>query len=170
MGDDQVLCLNLDAISSLPPPPSKLTGSESRPDYKLWLEAATTDMLAKRNAYSLVDRTTLPPGTPVVGTRFRFTYKWDPLTGTLPEEGGHRARWIALGFTQQFSKNYWQTYMATTKAPGIRIFACKIAQLQLETEHVDIVKAFTRNKINDLIYVEQPEKFSEGGKLANGKN
>ena len=46
MGDDQVLCLNLDAISSLPPPPSKLTGSESRPDYKLWLEAATKDMLA----------------------------------------------------------------------------------------------------------------------------
>ena len=170
LGDGNFLCLNLDAVGALPTPPKRLTGAEDRPDYHLWLRAAQKDLEEKQanGTYELVDR---PVDKPVVKTGIRFTYKYDTSTGALLDETGHRARWYGCGYSQTFGEhgNYWETYTATTKSAGIRCFGLLCARLRLETEHVDVVKAFTRNKLVEEVYGEQMEKFVEGGYLPDGR-
>ena len=169
LSDGRLLCLNLDAIGDLPTPPARLTGNEHRPDYKQWLKAAGDELQAKiaNGALRLVDR---PKNTPVIGSGVRCTYKYDPATGGLLNESGHRVRFFGKGFTQTHSVNFWRTYTATPKMCGVRLFAGICANYDLDTEHVDIVKAFTNNDIDVKgMHVEQMEKFVEGGYQPDGK-
>ena len=78
--------------------------------------AARADLLSKAGSYKLVPR---KKGVPVVKTRVRCTYKYDPATGALVDQGGHRVRWVGCGYSQIFGVNYWQTYTATAKAAAI---------------------------------------------------
>ena len=169
LSDGRLLCLNLDAIGALPPPPARLTGNEHRADYKDWLKAAGDELQAKvaNGALKLVDR---PRNSPVIGSGIRCSYKYDPSTGGLLNESGHRVRFFGKGFTQTHSLNFWRTYTATPKMTGVRLFAGICANFDLDTEHVDIVKAFTNNDIDVKgMHVEQMEKFVEGGYQADGK-
>ena len=132
------------------------------------MTAAGKDLLAKKtnDTYDLVDR---PKNAPVVKTRVVCTYKMDPSTGTLPDEGGHRVRWVGCGYSQIFGRNYWQTYTATTKAAGVRIISGLIARFDLDTCLIDAEKFFTQTKLQEEVFAEQMEEFVEGGRLPDGR-
>ena len=172
LASGDTLCFNLDAVSSLPAPPESLRAAKGRDDYKLWLAAAQKEVIKKRangTIKELVDRSSLPAGTNIVKSRYRFVYKWDHDTGCLDDEKGYYCRWVACGYSQRFGVDYWQTYTATTKAAGIRMFAAEISRLDLDTEHIDVEKAFTSTNLTETVYCEQPEEMVEGGYLPDGR-
>ena len=98
ISEDTALWFNLEALGSLPTPPEKFKDLDGREDKDLWLSACVTEYLAKKRngTWVLVDR---PPNKHVVKTRLRFTYKYDPTTGALPDAGGHRVRWVGCGYS-----------------------------------------------------------------------
>ena len=100
----------------------------------------------------------------MVKTRAVCTYKYDNETGRLRDEDGYYVRWVACGYSQVFGKDFWQGYMATTKAAGVRLFAAQVQRFGLESRHVDVKKFFTQNKLHEKVYCEQMEGFEEGGK------
>ena len=166
--DQGFMCLNLSALCSLPPPPKKVAELKGRPDEAEWRAALLKEYNAKKanGTWVLEER---PTDAPVTKCKVVFSYKIDPKTGTLPDDGGHRCRDVACGYSQMFGENYWQTYTATTKASGLRWFAAQTALLDLESVHIDAEKFFTQSKLTETVYGEQMDGFVEGGYLPNGK-
>jgi hypothetical protein len=166
IGDD-FLCLNLDSVGALPAPPRKSKEFNSRPDGELWWSAAQTEYEAKNanETYELVER---PRGN-VVKSRVVCGYKYDSITGALKDEGGFYVRWVACGYSEVHGKDYWNTYTATTKAPGLRVFAAFVAAYNLDTCLIDDIKFFTQTPLKDVIHCEQMDGFEEGGHLPDGR-
>ena len=164
------LCLNLTALSSLPTPPDKISDFKGRSDEEDWWKAARTEYDAKLRlgTFELVPRPKAP--TNVVKTRLRCTYKVDPQTGALLDNKGHRVRWVACGYSQLFGKDYFQTYTATTKSAGIRVYCSMVAALDLDTEHIDVCKFFPSHALQEEVYCEQMPGFVSGGLRADGKS
>ena len=169
VGSDAFLCLNLDALGALPPPPRATAEFDSRPDGPEWWTAAQTEYEKKmaNDTFDLVDRP--PKGCNVVKSKIVCTYKYDQLTGALRDEGGHYVRWVACGYSEKFGRDYWETYTATTKACGLRIFAALVAAFDLDTSHIDDVKFFTQTPLKERIYCEQMDGFVQGGYQADGR-
>ena len=167
LDDDNFLCLNLDSVGPLPAPPRKSKEFDSRPDGDLWWAAAQTEYEAKNanETYDLVER----PRCNVVKTRSLYTYKFDDITGALKDKGGFRVRWVGCGYSEIHGKDFWNTYTATTKAPGLRVFAAIVATYNLDTCLIDDIKFFTQTPLDDEIYCEQMDGFEEGGYLPDGR-
>ena len=106
----------------------------------------------------------------MVKTRLRCTYKVDPQTGALLDNKGHRVRWVACGYSQLFGKDYFQTYTATTKSAGIRVYCSMVAALDLDTEHIDLCKFFPSHALQEEVYCEQMPGFVSEGLRADGKS
>jgi hypothetical protein len=66
------------------------------------------------------------------------------ITGALRDDGGYYVRWVACGYSEIHGKDYWNTYTATTKAPGLRVFAAFVAAYDLDTCLIDDIKFFTQ--------------------------
>ena len=166
IGDD-TLCLNLDSVGALPPPPKKLKECKDRPDGELWMGAAQKEFFAKtkNGTFILVDRT---QDMSVMKTRVTNRYKYDPTTGCLPENGGHQVRWVGCGYSQIWGKNFYQTYTGTPKASGVRLFSAAIPAYDLETCVIDAEKFFTNNDLKEILHCEQMEEFVEGGYFPSG--
>ena len=169
IGPDAYLCLNLDAVGALPSPPRKSSEFDSRPDGDEWWAGAKREFLLKKanDTFDLVDRPT--DGTNVVKSRIVCSYKYDPITGALRDENGHYVRWVACGYSEIFGRDYWETYTATTKSCGLRVFAALVASYDLDTCHIDDVKFFTQTPLKQKIYCEQMDGFEEGGLLPDGR-
>ena len=72
-------------------------------------------------------------------------------------------RWIAKGYSEIFGRDYFETYTATTKACGLRVFGAIVAAYDLDTCHIDDVKFFTQTPLAEPIFCEQMDGFVEGG-------
>ena len=99
----------------------------------------------------------------------RCGYKFDPITGALKDKGGFYVRWVACGYSEIHGKDYWNTYTATTKAPGLRVFAAFVAVYDLDTCLIDDIKFYTQTPLKDVIHCEQMDGFEEGGRLPDGR-
>lgn len=56
-----------------------------------------------------------------------------------------------------------RAWHATLPGVSFRVLCCYIADEDLETDHIDAVKAFTQSDVDHLIYVEMPEGFESQG-------
>jgi hypothetical protein len=98
------------------------------------------------------------------------SYKFDPVTGALRDNNGHYVRWIAKGYSEIFGRDYFETYTATTKACGLRVFGAIVAAYDLDTCHIDDVKFFTQTPLAEPIFCEQMDGFVEGGYHPDGRS
>ena len=149
------VCLNLAAMHDLPPPPANFREAKRDPFFDGpggWLEAIQTDVSAKRavNTFTEVPR---PTDKPVCKSKTVLSYKWDKAHTVC----SRHCRWVCCGFSQVWGENYFETYTGTPRGCSIRLFWAFVALHDLEDEHVDVRKAFTRNKIDCEMYVELPE-------------
>ena len=169
VGPNVFLCLNLDAVGGLPTPPRKTAEFEARPDGDEWWAGAQYEFLAKKanKTFTLVDR---PKSGNVIKSGIVCSYKWDPITGALRDQNGHYVRWVAKGYSEIFGRDYYETYTATTKACGLRVFGAIVAAHDLDTCHIDDVKFFTQTPLLEPLLCEQMDGFVEGGLLPDGRS
>ena len=106
-------------------------------------------------AWSVVRR---PPGAHVLKSRWVFTVKYED-DGSIKVV---KARFVACGYSQEEGSDYDKIFAATLPGVSFRILMAIIAGEELNTDHIDAVKAFTQSFIDKLINVEMPEGFGRG--------
>ena len=137
--------------------PNTYKQAMSSPNHEQWAAAMDKEYnsLIENDTWDLVP---LPPGKEVIGGRWLFQLKPDPI-----EEVLFKARYVAQGFAQRMGLNYLDTYAPTAKFPSMRVISDISAQITLILHHCDVVTAYLNADIDfDELYVRQPP-----GKIKN---
>lgn len=114
--------------------------------------------LVERDVFELVPR---PEKSRVLGSKWVFTIKKNE-TG---KEKCFKARFVAKGFRQIEGIDYFDTFSPVVSFSLVRLFfvVLVIGKGWLH-QHLDINSAYLYAKLNEEIYIEQPEGFIERGK------
>jgi len=82
--------------------------------------------------------------------------------GPTGEIERYKVRYVAMGFTQEEGVNFFETWAPIGGYTTLRAF-CSIADVDdLEMKHVDIQCAFLNGKLEERVYVAQPEILNDG--------
>ena len=111
--------------------------------------------LMKNNTWKLVER---PENRQIVSSKWVPKHKRDQF-GTITRLKG---RVVARGFSQTYGVDYNETYAPVAKLASIRILFAIAAAYDLEIDQMDVVTAFLANLLEEEIYMEQPEGFTDG--------
>jgi len=135
--------------------PTNYHEAMSGDDAQLW-EAAMQkeyDSIIKNNTWKLVPR---PTKAKVVKSRWVMLVK---------DNGLHKARFCAKGFTQRWGEDYDETFAPVAKYTSIRTLLALLAgRRDIEVHQMDVNTAFLCSDIDEVVYVEQPEGYKASGK------
>jgi len=120
---------------------------------KLWMDACKQelDSLHARHVYDLVDP---PKGRRIIRNRWVFDVKSD---------GRKRARLVAKGFTQVEGIDYSDIFSPVVRYETVRLMLAIAALQNWHMSSVDVKTAFLYGKLDEELYMEQPEGFKRLG-------
>jgi hypothetical protein len=121
-----------------------------------WHNAAVQEIeaLVQNGTFELVE---LPPGRRTIGSRWVFKVKRN-ADGSIER---YKARLVAQGFGQRPGFDYQDTFAATPKWASLRAILALAAIENLVLYSVDISNAFLNGKLNEEVYMKQPEGFEQ---------
>jgi transposase InsO family protein len=114
------------------------------------------ESLMRNGAWELVEP---PPGRNIVTCKWVFKAKRD-ANGSIVR---FKARLVARGFTQAYGVDYLETYAPVTKLTTYRVIFALAALEQWEIHGMDVITAFLLGKLDEDIYMTQPEGFVAKG-------
>ena len=97
--------------------------------------------------------TPLPEGRSVVANKWVFDYKRG-YPGVPPR---FKTRLVAKGFTQRPGLDYQETFSPVVRHSALRLVLSLAAELDLEMMQLDVKTAFLYGKLDEEIYMAQPE-------------
>ena len=123
----------------------------STPEKAHWVKATEKEMksLQENEVWDLVE---LPRVRKPVGSKWVFKVKTD-------EDGNverYKARLVAQGFTQKFGADYDETCCPVVRLESVRTPIALSVQHSLQ---VDITTAFLNGKLEEEVFMKQPEGF-----------
>lgn len=132
--------------------PHTLKEAISSPESELWSKAMQEEKnsLKENDTFTL---TTLPEGKNIVGGRWVYTVKENPVGTT------YKARYVAKGYSQVAGIDYNETFSPTADMTSIRSLMQIAAQCGLELHQMDVKTAYLHAPIDTKLYMEQPEGF-----------
>ncbi|MFN7611034.1 MAG: reverse transcriptase domain-containing protein, partial [bacterium] len=121
-------------------------------DGQKWKEAIDEEYksLIDNETWELVPR---PAGRNIVSCKWVFKTK----LGSDGQIDRYKARLVARGFTQVEGIDYQETYSPVVKMTSIRILLSLVAIFDLELHQMDVKTAFLNGKLDEEIYMQQPE-------------
>lgn len=121
-----------------------------------WMQAMIEEVnaLSEHGTYELVE---LPRGAKAISGKWVFKIKRGP-TGEIER---YKARYVARGFTQEEGVDFFQTWAPVGSYATLRVLLSICAQENLEMKHVDIQCAFLNGKLEEEVYVEQPQVLND---------
>ena len=137
--------------------PLSLEQAKASPDAAKWQEAMKAELhsLSKHNTWSLVN---LPAGRKTVQNRWVFTLKKDREGKVIR----HKARLVAKGFTQREGVDFRETFSPVIRYESLRLLLAVAAQKSLKLSQFDVSTAFLHGKLQEEIFMTQPEGFDDG--------
>ena len=119
-----------------------------------WRKACREELesLRKRDVYDLVDR---PKQRKVIKNRWVFDLKSD---------GRKKARLVAKGFTQVEGIDFNEIFSPVVRFETVRMMFALSALKQWHISGLDVKTAFLYGKLEEELYMEQPEGFKTPGK------
>ena len=120
------------------------------PLFKAAMEEEIKGKLANR-AWDVIKR---PANVHVLKSRWVFAIKYN-------EDGSIsvvKVRFVACGYSQQEGSDYDRVFASTLPGVSLRTLVGAVADEDLETDHIDAVKAFTQSDVDHVLYVEMPER------------
>src|SRR5580692_6089547 len=122
-------------------------------DAKQWELAMQKELesIAKNDTWTLVPR---PKDAKVVKSRWVLRTK---------DNGIHKARFCAKGFTQRWGEDYDETFAPVAKYTSIRTLFAILAGRNAKIHQIDVNTAFLYSSLEETVYVEQPEGFVAPG-------
>lgn len=151
--DFHLYLANSDFVSELDDPIS-LSDALSRNDRDKWKEALNQeyDSCMDNQAWSLVDR---PTNRKVLKSKWVFKLKRH-ADGKIEK---HKARLVATGYNQIAGVDYNKTFSPVVRHSSVRYLFALAAEKGLKINHFDVENAFLSSKLDETIYMEQPEGF-----------
>ena len=130
----------------------------STPEKAHWVKAMEKEMksLQENRVWDLVE---LPRSRKPVGSKWVFKVKSD-------EDGNverYKARLVAQGFTQKFGADYDETFCPVVRLESIRTLIALSVQHGLQLHQVDVTTAFLNGKLEEEVFMKQPEGFVAKG-------
>ncbi|CAL1390068.1 unnamed protein product [Linum trigynum] len=124
----------------------------------LWEAAMQTefDALHANQTWTVVDRP--PPSVPVIGNRWVYALKMFP-DGSIER---HRARVVALGYTQEYGIDYGETFAPVAKMTTVRTLIAVAAQKNWPLFQMDVKNAFLHGDLEEVIYMERLPGYNVG--------
>jgi hypothetical protein len=118
-------------------------------EQKEWQNACLQELeaLRRRDVYELVPR---PSGRKVIKNRWVFDVKTD---------GRKKARLVAKGFSQVEGLDYDQVFSPVVRFETVRLIFAMAALMNWTISGVDVKNAYLYGKLDEEIYMEQPEGF-----------
>lgn len=147
-------------------PPSYRAAIAS-PDASDWRSAMRVeyDACVKQKTWVVVPRNKLPAGTNILPVRWVFKQKTD-------EHGVRtqfKARITPKGFKQKQGVDYFEVFAHTGKYKTLRLALSLAAARDMEINQLDVPTAFVRADLEEEVYMEMPEGFSEPGMVCHLK-
>jgi hypothetical protein len=120
-------------------------------DWKQAMREEYTSLIAN-GTWELVPR---PDNANIIGGKWVYKTKLD--ANGLPIR--YKARYVAKGFKQVHGQDYFDTYSPVTKMTSIRAFLAMACMESWYLESMDVDTAFLNAKVEEEVYVAQPEGF-----------
>ena len=114
-------------------------------------------MIEKNKTWELVDK---PEGREIIGLKWIYKTKLNQ-NGEIQK---HKARLVTKGFTQKAGIDFSETFSPVARLETIRTLIALAAQKRWKISQLDVKSASLNGKLDEEIYVEQPQGFVvEGG-------
>jgi len=154
-GPDEVLAAY--SPVELPGEPESLEEALKGKDAEEWRKALLSEMesIAENETWELV---ALPEGRKAITSKWLFKIK----TGA---DGGierYKCRLVAKGYQQKEGVDYKEVFAPVVKATTLRILLAAAANKGWLVEQTDVKTAFLYGEVEEEIFMEQPEGFSDG--------
>ena len=139
--------------------PTTVNEALNGPDNEQWKRALDNEYSShiKNNTWTL---TNLPKGHKAIDCRWVFKVKYK-ADGSVER---HKARLVAKGCSQKPGLDYEETFSPVGKYTSIRTLLAIANQLNLEVHQMDVSTAFLNGKLEEEIYMSQPEGYVKEGK------
>ena len=127
-------------------------------DSKAWQQAMNLEMdsMYSNQVWELVD---LPEGVKPIGCKWIYKRK----RGADGKVETYKARLVAKGYTQKEGIDYEETFSPVAMLKSIRILLSIAAHLDYEIWQMDVKTAFLNGRLEESIYMIQPEGFIAKG-------
>ena len=137
--------------------PTSVDDIGMREDGKEWRKAMDEEMdsLRKNDTWTLEK---LPRGRNVVSSKWVFKSKTNP-DGSLNRR---KARLVARGFSQTAGVDYFETFAPVVRYESVRCALSLAAAHDMDIRQFDVKTAFLNGKLDEVVYMEQPEGFEDG--------
>ncbi|KAL4383655.1 hypothetical protein GQ457_15G018400 [Hibiscus cannabinus] len=124
------------------------------PDSEKWLEAMRSEMdsMSDNQVWTLVEP---PEGIKPIGCKWVFKKKTD-MDGNVQT---YKGRLVAKGFRQIHGVDYDETFSPVAMFKSIRILLAVAAFHDYEIWQMDVKTAFLNEKLEEDVYMTQPEGF-----------
>jgi len=142
------------------PPPKTLREARLCPWWPEYKKAAQTefDGHLKSQTWTLVPRSSVPPGKNILRGKWVFDDKRDEAGKIIK----FKSRFVAMGFTQKYGIDYQETFAGVMIGKSFRIMLVILNEDPThEIEHWDVRQAFTQAKLDEDLYMHQPELFED---------
>jgi hypothetical protein len=126
---------------------------------KEWMATADSEYnsLMENTTWRLVQ---LPPGRTAIGCRWVFRAKYDS-DGRVNR---FKARLVAKGYAQKYGIDYDETFSPVVRFSSIRTLLAFAVQNNMVIHQMDVVTAFLNGRLDEDIYMRQPEGYVQSGK------
>ena len=111
-----------------------------------WQQSMDEEMtnLRKLGCWTVIPRSSLPPNTPIMGTRWTYRKKTDE-NGTFTR---YRGRLVAKGFSQILGVNYFESFSPVASFVTIRTLFASTALPMFKVYQYDVQVAFIQSVID----------------------
>jgi hypothetical protein len=136
--------------------PTMIEEALDNPD---WVNVMHEEMnnFARNEVWELVKR---PNDQNVIGTKWVFHNKQDE-NGVIVR---NKARLVAQGYTQVEGLDFNEIFASVAKLKAIWILFAYVTSHNIKLYQINVKSAFLNDKINELVYVEQPPSFEDSKK------
>jgi hypothetical protein len=127
-----------------------------------WQQSMDEEMtnLRKLGCWTVIPRSSLPPNTPIMGTRWTYRKKTDE-NGTFTR---YRGRLVAKGFSQILGVNYFESFSPVASFVTIRTLFALTALPMFKVYQYDVQVAFIQSVIDPNhppVYCEPAEGYED---------
>ncbi len=128
-------------------------------DSQKWKEAMKSeyDSLIRNETWKLVS---LPKDRKAIGNKWVYKIKRN-ADGSVER---YKARLVCKGFSQKEGIDYTETFSPVARYTSVRTVLAVTNQLGLHIHQMDVKTAFLNGKLEEELYMVQPEGFVEEGK------
>ena len=119
-----------------------------------WKAAADTeyDSLIVNETWELVE---LPQDRKAIGSKWVFKVKY----GSDGKVERFKGRLVAKGYAQRYRIDYEETFSPVVRFSSIRSLLAFAVQNEMLIHQMDVVSAFLNGKLDEEIYMEQPNGY-----------